>query len=171
MALRVALVSDWYLPRLGGIELFLNDLAVRLGGAGLEYEALHPEDYVFVARPGIRVTGPDDAPELALLDAGPELPLFRYFLDARPPGEVWRFGGTELLGAIGAIRLRALEGAGVAVLPTYFVAEDLRSGALAPLLPDTRPHSDAFRLVWRSGHPRDGELRALAAELRAIPLR
>ena len=42
MALRVALVSDWYLPRLGGLELFLNDLAIRLGDGGFIPEVLTP---------------------------------------------------------------------------------------------------------------------------------
>jgi glycosyltransferase involved in cell wall biosynthesis len=32
--LRIALVSDWYLPRRGGIELHLHDLAAQLGRAG-----------------------------------------------------------------------------------------------------------------------------------------
>jgi glycosyltransferase involved in cell wall biosynthesis len=33
---RIALASDWFLPRIGGIELHLRDLAGRLAGAGHE---------------------------------------------------------------------------------------------------------------------------------------
>lgn len=35
-ALRVALVSDWFLPRMGGIELHLRDLALALRQQGLD---------------------------------------------------------------------------------------------------------------------------------------
>ena len=34
--MRVALVCDWFLPRLGGIELHLRDLALALRGAGVD---------------------------------------------------------------------------------------------------------------------------------------
>ncbi len=38
--LRVALLSDWYLPRRGGIELHLADLAERLAAAGHRVDVL-----------------------------------------------------------------------------------------------------------------------------------
>ena len=34
--MRVALVCDWFLPRMGGIELHLRDLALALRGRGVE---------------------------------------------------------------------------------------------------------------------------------------
>ena len=34
--MKVALVTDWYHPRVGGIELHLQDLARRLAIAGIE---------------------------------------------------------------------------------------------------------------------------------------
>jgi glycosyltransferase involved in cell wall biosynthesis len=40
--MRVAIVSDWYLPRLGGIELYLADLTARLAAAGHGIEVLTP---------------------------------------------------------------------------------------------------------------------------------
>jgi DNA-binding transcriptional LysR family regulator len=149
--------------------------SIRLGSPGLEYAALHAEAYVFVAAPGLLAAhpfaGPADAPAHTLLDAHADLPLFRYLLDAQPPGTTaWDFGRTELLGAIGAMRYRALEGAGVAVLPRYFVAADLLAGRLVPVLPGAPLLADTFRLVWRSGQAREAELRALAAELAAVPL-
>jgi LysR family glycine cleavage system transcriptional activator len=149
--------------------------SVRLTRWDLRYELLHPEDYVLVARPTLLKKLPlrraDHAESHTLLDLHPDLPLFRYLLDARPPGEQWNFRAIEYLGTIGAVRLRALEGAGVAILPRYFVQRDLADGALRALLPGARLHSDHFRLIWRSGHEHQEEIRRLARELRRIPLR
>lgn len=75
------------------------------------------------------------------------------------------------MGGIGAIRARLLEGGRIAVLPRYFVAPDLAAKRLVPLARRVKPRSDAFRLVYRSAHPRAEALLALAAELRRIPLR
>jgi DNA-binding transcriptional LysR family regulator len=100
----------------------------------------------------------------------PDLPLFRYFQDARPAGETWAFAGNEFVGTIAAVRYRVLEGAGVAVLPRYFVGGDLHRKRLKEPLPRTTLLHDHFRLIWRAGHQRDTEIRALAAELRALPL-
>jgi LysR family transcriptional regulator, glycine cleavage system transcriptional activator len=145
--------------------------SMRLTSAGLSYAPLHPEDYVFVGSRGARVRGPDDAPALTLLDVSGDLPLFRYLLDALA-GAPWPFARTEYVGGIAAIRRRLLDGrARVAVLPRYFIADDLRAGRLARLLPRVRIRSDMFRLIWRTGHPREAELIALAGELRRIPLR
>jgi DNA-binding transcriptional LysR family regulator len=59
----------------------------------------------------------------------------------------------------------------VAVLPLYFVREDLKARRLVRLLPKKRLRSDAFRLIWRTNHPHASDLLALAEELRAQPLR
>jgi glycosyltransferase involved in cell wall biosynthesis len=40
--LRVAIITDWYLPRFGGMELHLHDLAARLTSAGHFVEILTP---------------------------------------------------------------------------------------------------------------------------------
>jgi len=145
--------------------------SMRLTSAGLSYAPLHAEEYVFVGR-GARVRGPDDAPALTLVDVSGDLPLFRYLLDALPGGAPWPFARTEYVGGIAAIRRRLLDGAGrVAVLPHYFIAADLRARQLTRLLPRVPIRSDLFRLIWRSGHPREAELIALADELRRIPLR
>lgn len=149
--------------------------STRLTAGGLVYELLHDEDYVFVGSAKLMVkhplARPSQAAAHALLDVTPGLPLFRYFLDAGDRREPWSFARVEYLGTIGAIRLRALHGAGVAVLPRYFVAADLRARRLVTILPSVRLQRDAFRLVWRAGHPRTDALRTLAAELRELPLR
>ena len=38
--MRVALLSDWYLPRRGGIELHLADLAARLAARGHQVDVI-----------------------------------------------------------------------------------------------------------------------------------
>jgi DNA-binding transcriptional LysR family regulator len=145
--------------------------SMRLTSPKLTYSALHAEEYALVARrPCLRRR--DDARSLTLVDVSRDLPLFRYFLDALPDAEPWPFERVEYLGGIGNIRCRLLDGRDrVAVLPTYFIREDLSQKRLCRLLPRVRVRSDAFRLVWRANHPRQAELLALAEELRGIPLR
>jgi LysR family glycine cleavage system transcriptional activator len=147
--------------------------SMRLTGASLSYVALHAEEYAFVGTRGVRarLRRASDAPDFTLVDVTRDLPLFRYFLDALPDSAPWPFAHVEYLGGIGAIRRRLLDGGRVAVLPRYFIDKDLAAGRLEELLPRVRPRADAFRLVWRAGHPREAQLMALAEELRAIPLR
>lgn len=139
------------------------------------FESLHPEQYVFVGCPDNsnrrwRITA-KRAAQLVLLDIDPELPLLNYFARSQQGDSSWRFAEMEYLGTISAIRLRALAGAGVAVLPRYFVADDLRDKRLVDISPHTELLEDAFRLIWRRDHPRSRELAELAADLRTIPLR
>ncbi len=145
--------------------------SVRLTSPRLSYAALHPEDYVFVAKPGIRVRGREDVSSLTLVDVSPDLPLFRYLLDALDDSSPWPFGRVEYMGGIAGIRHRVLEGGRVAVLPRYFVEADLRAKRLARLMSTTELRSDAFRLIWRTGHPREKSLLDLASDLRTFPLR
>jgi DNA-binding transcriptional LysR family regulator len=147
----------------------------RLTGSEFRYAVLHEEDYAFVGAASQLARHPLSRPEQAvahaLCDITPDLPLFRYLLDAWPKHDVWPFRSLEYLGAIAPIRARVLSGAGVAVLPLYFVREDLRRKRLVRLLPKLPLQRDFFRLVWRPGHPREAELRALAGDLRRLPLR
>lgn len=149
--------------------------SARLSQAGAETAALHEERYVFVAAPSLLSVRPmrafKDAAEHTLLDLHADLPLFRYFLDGRPPREAWRFGHVQRLGTIAAVAAQARRGEGVAVLPRYFVAKDLQKRALVEPFPKAKMSADYFRLVWRAGHPRAEDLVRLAAELRALPLR
>lgn len=158
--------------RRGDIDALVT--SARLADAGLAYALLHEERYDFVTAPdlaqGAPLAGPEDARGHVLLDVHADLPLFRYFVDARPRDEVWAFADHEYLGTIGAVRQRVLDRAGVAVLPRYFVQEDLARGVLVRLCPETECERDFFRLVWRRGHPLEPELQALAQELRARPL-
>jgi DNA-binding transcriptional LysR family regulator len=105
----------------------------------LDYLVLHPERYVLVGAKtllsGHAIRGPEDVVPHTLLDLAPDLPLFRYFLDSVGGSVPWRFQRTEYLGTIGAVRLRMLQGRGIGVLPSYFVAKDLREAALGRIMP------------------------------------
>lgn len=160
-------------PRVRAGTLDAAVTSARLAFADVRYVALHEEEYVFVGARSLRrvLARPEDAAHHTLLDVHPDLPLFRYFLDAAPTSAVWAFERVEHLGAIAAVRHRVLEGAGVAVLPRYYVKADLARGRLRVLLPRVRLASDYFRLVWRASNPREPEIAALAEELRARPLR
>jgi DNA-binding transcriptional LysR family regulator len=159
------------LGRLERGELDAVVASMRLTSPRLRYAALHVEEYNFV---GLQrcLRRREDARRLTLVDVTPDLPLFRYFLDALDDAEPWPFARIEYLGGIGNIRRRLFDGGGrVAVLPRYFIARELAAKRLTRLMPGVRAHSDSFRLVWRAGHPREAELVTLAADLRDRPLR
>lgn len=155
--------------REGAIDCAVTSARIAEGAFG--HAVLHPERYVLVTAGEARLRGPQDAAQQLLLDLDPELPLSRYFLDAAGGAALWPFAGLECLGTIAAVRLRLLQGRGVAVLPAYFVAKDLREGRLRRLLPRLKLPEDHFRLVWLRGHPRSAAIERLAEELKALPLR
>ena len=136
---------------------------------------LHEEDYVFVAAERLLATKPlgkaADAKQHTLFDITAELPLYRYFSDARGSIDSLAFARVVRLGTIAAMRHEVLRGVGVAVLPRYFVADDLRAGRLRELFPRVRPRSDWFRLLFRADDPRRSVFERLSAQLRAHPLR
>ena len=193
---RYELGLSWLCPSLPGlraahpertVHLYMGDTDALLDGVeaarldacvlssqrlrpSLHAVPLHDEAYVYVGAAGGPTTA-QAARGARLLDATSDLPLARYLLDALPDGRDWRFGEHLYLGGIGAIRAMTLMGEGVAVLPRYFVEADLAAGRLVALLPELPLRADQFRLIWRDGHPAEPALRALAAELAALPLR
>lgn len=162
-------------PRVLTGELACMVTSTRITDPRFAFTRLHEEEYVMVARASLlarrRLSEPADARQHVLLDVHEDLPLFRYFLDVRSPKEVWQFRELRCLGAIAAVRARALEGAGVCVLPLYFVRRDLAARRLVRVMPTTKLPSDWFRLVWRADHTRGAELQRLATELGELPLR
>lgn len=138
----------------------------------LDAHKLHREDYVLVARADVArtVRRAEDTSRHPLLDASPELPLFRYFRDAvgSPP---LTFSRHTSLGTIEAIRLRLLAGAGIAVLPAYHVAGDLAAKRLRRLFPSVALGYDHFRLVFRKDDVRRAVYADLARVLAAERLR
>ena len=136
---------------------------------------LHREDYVLVGASRLLKKVPftrfEHAADHTLLDASAEMPLFRYWKDAPGGGDRLEFRRRLWLGSGAAIRHQVLEGAGVAVLPEYFVRRDLSSGRLRRLLPKVVPVPDHFRLVFRSADPRRPIYESLAHDLARVPLR
>ena len=148
--------------------------SMRLVSRKLQTIPLHEERYVFVANPMLIDEHPlesaADAKHHTLVDTNPSLPLFRYFQDMASVDTSWNFGNHSYMGAIAAIRDRVLQGAGVAVLPEYFVRCDLDAGRLVQVLDHIPCRSDWFRLVWVDGHVRSKDLEALGQFLRERPL-
>jgi len=163
--------SDDLLAKLDRGELDAAVTSARIGSSHFTFATLHPEEYTLV---GVdrRLRGTEDARRLTLVDIAPDLPLFRYFLDAVPDAGPWQFGRVEYMGGIANVRERVRGGDGrVAVLPTFFVKEDLARRRLVRLMPRVTLATDNLRLVWRANHPRQSELLALAHDLREHPLR
>jgi len=131
---------------------------------------LHPEHYVFVGAEPLTLC-PDSVKQLTLVDSTADLPLLGYFLDQQAHAVDWHFARHLHLGGIAAIRAAVLDGWGVAVLPRYFVEDDLQAGRLVSLVAADALGSDHFRLLWRADHIRDAELVELAESLRSFPLK
>jgi DNA-binding transcriptional LysR family regulator len=198
---RYELGLSWVVPALDDLEAAVPELRIHLGfddgpglarglasgrldaaltsaravPAGFEYRTIHEEAYVLVGSAALLAgnpfKGPGDAHRHLLLDLDEDLPLARYLLDRQGGSAAWRFEALRYLGTLAAVRLRLLGGRGIAVLPRYFVAGDLKAGTLRRLLPRTPLQSDAFRLLWRKGHPRGEAFQRLAEALKERPLR
>jgi hypothetical protein len=82
----------------------------------------------------------------------------------------WKFARVERFGTVGAVRLRVLQGRGIAVLPLHSVAADLKRGRLQRLMPRVELQSEGFRLLWLRRHPQAHAIASLAAELEQIPM-
>ncbi len=146
----------------------IHDL--RLVGA-----RLHEERYALVAAPGLLrrrpLAEPAQAAEHVLLDIDAGLPLYRYFSEAEGAPTLSRFAGHRWLGLGAAVKAMALAGEGVAVLPEYMIAGELRLRRLRRLFPRVVLRSDYFRLMYRGDDPRAAIHVALAQWLAAAPIR
>lgn len=162
------------LNRVRAAEIDCAITSTRFADPRLTALVLHEEEYVLVASAALARRTPlrraEDAARHTLLDAGPDLPLFRYFRESEGAPDL-RFADVVRLGAIGPIKHEVLRGAGVAVLPAYFTAAERKAGRLVPLFPKVKLGSDWFRLVFRAADPRRAAFDALATELRRAPLR
>jgi DNA-binding transcriptional LysR family regulator len=167
--------TAYLLQELQRDEVHCMITSARISSPNLVFARLQEEEYVLVGErklvSDMPLLGPKDARRHFLLDLHADLPLFRYFLDARSPKEEWVFERIQYLGGIAAVRARVLEGAGLAVLPLFFVRRDLAAGRLKRLMPTTKLPHDWLRMVWRQGQVHDVQLRELASELSERPLR
>jgi LysR family transcriptional regulator, glycine cleavage system transcriptional activator len=163
------------LPRLQRREIDAIVTSARVSPSRARSVQLHEERYVLVGAPRLLADTPlsraRDAVQHTLIDTLSDLPLFRYFLDVRPSDETWSFHKVQLLGTIGAVRSRVIAGRGVAVLPHYFVREDIRQKRLQVVFPKLRLPSDWFRLIWNIDHPHEAHIGQLGVELQRIALR
>ena len=183
-ALRKALPHVWIHLYFGsGEDLLLRvrthevDAAVtssRTVDPKLDAIPLHPEAYVFVAARRLVAGTPlrrrAQAAQHTLLDAAPDLPLYRYWRDAAGADGGLSFARVWILGTLDAIVAMVRAGRGVAVLPRYVVDGDLGRGTLVELFPKVRPADDVFRLVFRAGDARRGLFERIAVQLLRAPL-
>jgi DNA-binding transcriptional LysR family regulator len=70
-------------------------------------------------------------------------------------------GGSLFSNETAVLRQAALAGAGIALLPTYYVVEDLQRGALVRLLPDHEPEPLGIHAVYLSRQHQPQALRLL----------
>lgn len=159
--------------RQGRIDCALT--SSRIAEGQLEFRVLHLEKYVLVASAALirkhPFRNPADASAHTLIDIDNDLPLCRYFLDRVGGSALWQFSQVEYMGTVGAVRLRVLQGHGIAVLPEHYVSGDLKAGRLRRLMPQVRLQTEGFRLLWLPRHPRAASIAALATELQKLPMR
>ena len=163
------------LLRVRTLEIDCAVTSSRFEDPKLDTIQLHEERYVFCASASLLRRVPfrraEHAAQHTLIDASAERPLFRYWVDAPGGGDRLRFGSATWMGNIEAIRARVAAGAGVAVLPEYYVREELRRRRFMAVLPQVKLRSDWFRLVFRVDDRRRNVFELLAKSLAAEPLR
>ncbi len=162
------------LLRVRTMEIDCAVTSSRFADPKLDSVRLHREKYVFVGATALLADVPFKTAEHAarhtLLDATPELPLFRYLRDAPSGGDRFPFARVVKLGGIEAIRQRVVARRGVAVLPEYLVRRDLATRKLRRILPSVTPLDDWFRLVFRADDARRPIYERLAAKMLEAPL-
>ena len=162
------------LARVRTLDIHCAIGSMRLGDPLIAALPLHPERYVLTASPALLRRQPfqtaADARRHTLIDIDLGLPLFGYLRDAAG-GARFRFAHHLGVGAGSAAKELVLAGEGVAVLPEYLVRRELAARRLTRLLPRQPIQQDWFRLYFRADDPRRAFYEALAATLRARPLR
>lgn len=140
--------------RIGSLDLVIS--AVRPRGRVLAASALCDEEFVLVAAPSLGIQ-PSDRPDLArpLLAYAADLPILRRY---------WRhvFGERLIrepdlvIPDLRALAAATLAGAGITVLPTYLIADELADGRLSILRPTDDPPINTLFLARRPGQPAAG---------------
>lgn len=159
--------------RVGSLDLVIS--AVRPRGRGLPTVPFFDEEFALVAAPALGIArSPVLAPD-ALADA----PLLAYDRDVPILRRYWRhvFGirldrePALVFPDLRALAAAAVAGAGVTVLPTYLIADELADGRVVDLRPTEDPPINTLHLVRRPGPLAEGvavveqSLRAAVADL------
>lgn len=140
--------------RVGSLDLVIS--AVRPRGRALPASALCDEEFALVAAPSLGID-PAERPRL-------EHPLLAYAHDLPILRRYWRHVFGERLDRepdlvipdLRALAAAAVAGAGVTVLPTYLIADELADGRLVVLRPTDDPPINTLYLVRRPGPPAAG---------------
>lgn len=148
-------VADDLLEQLRSGSLDLVVSAVRPKGRALPTAALVDEEFALVAAPSLGVVpSPDLSP--AMIETHP---LLAYAHDVPILRRYWRhvFGlrldrvPVLTVPDLRALAAAAVAGAGITVLPTYLIAEELADGRLTVLRPTGDPPINTLYVVRRPG--------------------
>lgn len=158
--------------RSGEIDCAIGSM--RTTDPKLDSIRLHTEEYVLVGQPVALKKNPLRRPEQAvnhtLIDTHADLPLFNYWRAAAGGGDSLQFARILRMGTIAAMRALVLQGEGVAVLPLYMVAADLKSKRLVRLFADVDLVSDYFKIIFRADDPHRAVYESLAHSMLKVPL-
>lgn len=148
----------------GRFDLVLS--TVRPRGRTVHATPLTDEEFVLVAAPSwarrldLAEQGPAQLADVPLLSYAEDLPLLRRYWRTVFESRLTRTAALvvpDLRGVLAA----AVAGAGVTVLPRYLCAEELRSGALVPLLEPTVPPINTLFLATRTSPASDPHLASI----------
>jgi DNA-binding transcriptional LysR family regulator len=149
------------------------DLAIRIGtlpDSPLIVRRLAPSRLLLCAAPGYlkRCGEPSSPQELRSHACLCFPPLWRdghWRLVARQREERVPVAGTIVTNSAEVLRAAALGQAGIALLPTWAVADDLRSGALATVLPGWAPAPSVIHAVYPDNRRMSAKVRAFVDHL------
>ncbi len=146
----------------------------RLTDPKLDSIRLHQEEYVFVGETELLKKNPFKSAEQSsnhtIVDTTEAMPLFRYWRNAPGGVDSMQFKEVLRMGTIAAILQLVLRGDGVAVLPLYYVEDELKQGRLKKIMPSVKPLSDYFRLIFRGDDPRRSIYESIAKSMLEHPL-
>ncbi|WP_341955530.1 LysR family transcriptional regulator [Microbacterium sp. LWH13-1.2] len=144
--------------RVGSLDLVVS--AVRPRGRSLPSLPFFDEEFVLVAAPSLGIA---PSPHLRPDPLG-EVPLLAYARDVPILRRYWRhtFGirlerePALVVADLRALAAAAVAGAGVTVLPTYLIADELAEGRLVVLRDTDDPPINTLHLVRRPGPLSEG---------------
>ncbi|WP_156935358.1 LysR family transcriptional regulator [Pseudonocardia spinosispora] len=145
----------------GRFDLVLS--TVRPRGRTVHATPLTDEEFVLVAAPSwarrldVAERGPSQLADVPLLAYAEDLPLLRRYWRTVFESRLTRMAALVLPDLRGVLAA-AVAGAGVTVLPRYLCADELRSGALVPLLEPAVPPINTLFLATRTAPASDPHL-------------